>query len=468
MRLLPIDIRGFVGRLKRVATAGKRGAGAEIILLAGIVPAALLSQLKTSWLLAGGSLWLAFIPLLLGLWHGLGAGFSASVLLVAVLGGFSHLSATPVPGFEHIHAVGLLLLGMTAGEFRNGWAARIRRLEAEGSYHRTRLDQFTRSYHLLQASHVQLERQLGSNAVSLRTLLQRLKLQRAFIAANDEKALESIGKWLLDLFADAGRLHSAALYSVSERRTLQVPAIATLGQPEELSPFNPLLREALGAGCLTSLRAEADANTAGVIAVVPLIDSFGHVHGVVSIHEMPFFALRQSTFDLLAVLGGHVGDILTCRMRSVNDEGGIAAFRQCLHRTLNDVVSGSVPASLVTYRIGIAGHGQMDVLAGLCHEGRGLDQSWICGDSKGYAVVVALLPLTDATGAQRFLDRIERSAHKHYKAEDVPEAFLRKVWLLGRQHDAETLIEEVFGRFDIVCRQDVVEVDGPRTQKVAE
>jgi polysaccharide biosynthesis protein PelD len=460
------EIRRLAGRMRRFVTGRQRGAVLETTFFAAIVPAALLWQVKTSWLLDAGALWFAFIPLLLGLRYGLRAGLGASVLLAAVLGGLSHFSGTPISAFQHIYAVGLLLLGMTAGEFRDGWASRVRRLEAEGNYHRARLDEFTRTYHLLQASHAQLERQLGSNAVSLRTLLQRLKLHRAFIAANDDKALERVGKWLLDLFAEAGRLHTAALYSLSERGTLQVPAIATLGQPEELSPFNPLLREALGTGCLTSLRAEQDANTAGVIAVVPLIDSFGRIHGVVSIHEMPFFALRQSTFDLLAVLGGHVGDILAHRMKSICDEGGIAAFRQCLQRTLKDVVAGSVPASLVAVRIGVAGPRQADVLAWLCHEGRGLDQKWVYNDCNGYPVVAALLPLTDETGAQRFLHRIERHAHKHYKGSDVPQVFMGKVWPLDAQHDAETLIEEVFSRFDVVCRQDVVQVDGKLSQRV--
>lgn len=465
---MPTEPRGLTRRWRRGVLAQPLGAATlETVVLAAIVPAGLLWGAKL-WLFDSSELWLAFIPLLLGLRYGLGAGLAAGILLVTVLASFSHLAGAPVAPFEHMDAVGLLLVGMTAGEIRDGWASRIRRLESEKDYHRIRLDQFTRAYHLLQASHAQLERQLGSNAVSLRTLLQRLKLQRAFIAANDENALDTIGKWLLELFADAGHLHTAALYSVSERGTLQVPAIATLGQPEELSAFDPLLREALRSGCLTSLRAAHDTSAADVIAVVPLVDSFGRIHGVVSINEMPFFALRQSTFDLLAVLGGHVGDVLTRRMKSISDEQGIAAFKQCLQRTLKDVNTGSVPASLVAYRIGVADPGQADVLARLCHEGRGLDQNWICSDGNGYRIVLALLPLTDSTGAQRFLDRIERYAHKHYKAADAPQAFMSKVWLLGAEHNAETLAEEIFIRFEVVRPQDVVRVDDKVVAKVAE
>lgn len=453
------EMQRWARTLRQLVGAAQRAPAFETVVLAAVVPATVLWQVKASWLPDADSLWPAFIPLLLGLRYGLRAGLGASTLLVAVMGGFTLVSGTPAREFEPIHAVGLLLLGMTAGEFRDGWASRFRKLEAEGSYHRARLDEFTRTYHLLQASHAQLERQLGSNAVSLRTLLQRLKLQPGFAAAKDEKGLEGVGKSLLELFADAGRLHTAALYSIGERGTLLVPAVATLGQAAELSPFNPLLRQALSTGCLTSLRVQQDIGSAGVIAVVPLVDSSGRVHGIVSIHEMPFFALRQSTFDLLAVLGGHVGDILARRMKPLDGTGGIAAFRLCLQRALKDVVTGSVPASLVSVRIG-AGPDQADVVARISHEGRGLDRKWIGTDREGCAVVVALLPLTDAAGAECFLDRIGRLADKYGKATDASEAWVRKVWSLSAQHDAAGLLDEVLSRFEVVCGQDVIEVDG--------
>ena len=88
-----------------------------------------------------------------------------------------------------------------------------------------------------------------------------------------------------------------------------------VGQATDLSLFNPLLRETLRTGALTSVHASNEAVHEHVIAVVPLIDAAGHTHGVVAIYDMPFLSIHQDTFELLGVLGRHIGDILSRRAR---------------------------------------------------------------------------------------------------------------------------------------------------------
>jgi hypothetical protein len=44
---------------------------------------------------------------------------------------------------------------------------------------------------------------------------------------------------------------------------------------------------------------------------VPLVDVEGRVHAVVAVCDVPFVAFNVETLELLAALGGHLGDFLS-------------------------------------------------------------------------------------------------------------------------------------------------------------
>lgn len=419
----------------------------ETIVLAGIVPATAL-WFDGSRMLNSGFPWFVFIPLLLGLRYGFSAGAGSALLLVAVLASISYLQLGVLPEFPRMQAIGLLLLGMGAGEFHDFWRARLRRLDSQSRHHQARLEQFTRTYHLLRASHTQLERQLGGNVISMRASLQRLKLQQPVADADHEVPLGGIGGWLLEVLAEAGNLHTAALYAVNERGMLQSPAVAMVGDAAELSPFNPLLREAMRTGTIISVHASNEAVPMEVVAVVPLIDVLGRIHGVVSINEMPFIAVHQNTFDLLAVLGGYIGDILTSRARHWSQTQGETAFRYCLERSLESAHKNALPTVLVACKV--AECPSQDALANLfCAESRGLDESWICRDRSGHPVTLKILPLTDNIGVQSYLGRLQRLMRKQLGSSMTAEQLISYTWVLGEHHTVEEVLAEICINCDI-------------------
>lgn len=422
-----------VPRLERTAvTLG------EVLVLAGLLPALLL-WLKAAWFLDSGFVWLAVVPVLLGMRYGVAAGAGAALLLAADIGVFAYLN--PDHAFPSLQASCLLLLGMTAGQFRDSWSAKLRRVQSECTYHQARLEQFTRSYHLLSASHAQLEQRLGASATSLRTLLHRLKLRQP-PATHSDGALGGIGDWILGVFVEAGQLHTAALHTVSDRGTVHFPAVASVGEPPELSQFDPLVREAIHTGCVASVRAGHEGGPAQPIAVVPLIDASGRIHGIVSVSEMSFSALHQGTFDLLAVVGGHVGDILSRRARPVVQASGLWNFRHCLERCLCDARSCRVPSSLVAF--GFPASPEQDAVVDLlCKLGRGLDESWVSTSPQGELLILQLLPLTDAAGAKCYVERALTVLREELGEARLALAPRTEMWHLSRQRSVDSLLQEI-------------------------
>ena len=436
--------QAVAGFSSSVFDARLRGAAyLEILLLGAVLP------LLVLWF-AGARLeqfiipWLVFIPLFLGLRFGFTGGAAGALLPALVFAGVVYFEPQLLREFPRAEAIVLLLAGIGAGEFRDFWASRLRRLNALCRYHQARLEQFTRSYRVLQASHAQLERQLAGGATSLRTLLQRLKEQQALVKSDSDAPLGGMAEWVLQVMVEAGSLHAAAVHVVTERGVLQSPPVVVLGCEPELSRFNPLLRETLRSGALSSVRSTNATTAANVIAVVPLVDSVGHIHGVVSVNEMPFIGVNQHTFDLLAVLGGYLGDILSSHTRPMRQMQGRWSLRACLQRNLEDVRRSALPAALVACRI--ADTPSRDALVTLyCGASRALDQSWVARDRTGHPVTVRILPLTDHDGVHSYLHRLQQQVRELHGAEGMHSHIL----LLDAKYSADEVMAELCAICDI-------------------
>lgn len=415
----------------------------EIIVLAGLLPTAFF------WFAQAQSLPLLFpvlvlMPLLLGVNYGFLAGTGSALLTVAVLAGIGLLKPDLLKEFPKAQAIGLVLVGMCAGEARDIWAARIRRIDSLCRYHQTRLQQFTSAYHLLQVSHSQLERRMAGSVNSLRSALERLELcQPACDGARDEP-LGGIAEWLLEIMIEAGGLHTAAVYEISSKGVLRLPCLAMAGQAADLSSFNPLLRETLRTASLTSVHASHEALHEHVIAIVPLVDASGHIHGIVSIHDMPFLSVHQGTFELLAVLGRHIGDILMRRARPVGETHMRFALRESLERNLMDAKSSGLPAALIACKV-VDADCRHNLVNHCCNSSRGLDQSWISVNRQGESVIVKLLPLTDEAGVNSYLARLE----SEQTADCMANGILTHCWMLDGQRSIDELLAELCAACDM-------------------
>lgn len=378
-------------------------------------------------------------PLLLGLRYGFAAGAAGAVLTAVSLVLVSWLKPDAAFALLRAQTIGLVLVGMVAGQASDVWAARTRRLTTLTRYHQTRLEQFTSAYHLLKVSHAQLEQRIAGGTRNLRNALEGLKQREPLLNAQRGEPLGGIAEELLGIMVEQGDLYTAAVYALNERSLLRLPALAKAGDAPELSVFNPLLRETMRTGTLTSVQAGGDAGYEHVIAVVPLVDSSGYIHGVVVVNDMPFLAVNMDTFALLGVLGKHIGDILGRLTHPIDETDSVASLRDSLRRHLVDARKHGIPGAFLACRISDAS--RRGLLVAHCERsGRDLDQSWVAKDRKGHPVIFKLLPLTDETGATTFARRLQQ---QDIGGRSAKSGMVNHLWMLDQYRHVDEILAEV-------------------------
>jgi hypothetical protein len=267
----------------------------EVAVLAGLVIAA--------HLIGGlGAAWLALAPLLAGLRYGASRGVVCATAQVAALAAAAHWHVADDPPTGQA-ILGWLIAGLVPGQFCDAWTRRLRGLEIRVRDASERLAGLARAYHLIAASHDRLQRESPSDRSGLRETLEALARE---VESPGARAIESLGGRILELFRVHAAVRAATLYPVDADGRV-APAVATLGA-ETTGQDDPLVREAVRSGEVVSVRDLPAAVT--TLVAVPLADVRGRVHAVVAVHDLPFLVLHQDTLTLLAVLGGHLGDLM--------------------------------------------------------------------------------------------------------------------------------------------------------------
>lgn len=433
-------------RLRWIPEDARHIATLEVAMLAVILPAALFQFLEPRFAHVLLPM-LTLIPVLVGVRYGFLGGTVAALFLAAVLFEVFYFQPRVLEEFPKLHSVVFLFAGSVAGQFRDHWASRLRDMQSSANRDRIRLAQFTSTFHLLQASHAQLERHLAGNTTSLRTSLQWLKfhLPTTPVAAN--QSLGRIGPRLLDLLAETCNLHAAAVYAINERGLIDAVPVASIGAATDLSPFNPLLREALCAGTVVSVRAN-DAGVEQVIAVVPLIDSLGHIHGVVSVNQMLFIAIHQRTFDLMAIIARQIGDILASRDGTLSCATSSQTLRNCLARSLANARLNCLPLAIVASKV-VESTKTGQLVTHCLEVHRGIDQSWLCHDRLGHPVIVMLLPLADESAARSQVQRLRDHVAGQHGSLIATEGIQNFVWMVKADRSAEEVLAMILLTCDI-------------------
>lgn len=384
--------------------------------------------------------WLAIAPLLAGLRYGFAHGF-ASALCLALLVGLGHrlewgAAAARLPGSR---IVGILVVGMLAGEFADRWLRRIERLRVVGRYRQQRLEEFSRAYHLLKVSHDRLEERMAGNTTSLRGAL--LSLRRRF-SEGPHSGLADVGDAIMDLFAEHGWVQVAGLHEAISSGEIDPEPVARLGAAPRVDPSLPMIRRAVEARSLVTVRELPESS--GPLAVVPVEDVDDRLLGVVIIHEMPFVAFTEEHLHLLVVLGGHTADLLTAAEQTADLEDPAAQdFLRRLRRAHEDMRRYGLPASLVGVTIGPPGAraGVDRLLEGTK---RGLDQDWRRAAPDGGVILMLLMPLTDAQGVEGYERRVRALVRERFAgvvgSEEV--AFFSRP--LVRERDPEQELYELW------------------------
>jgi hypothetical protein len=358
--------------------------------------------------------WAALAPMLIGLRYGfMRALVNACLLVIAYL--VLHYVGPLYPILSSAWIVGVLVGGMLTGEVRDLWERRLQRLQMANEYRQFRLDEFTRAHQILRVSHDRLEQRVAGSDESLRGSLLGLR-DRLRRLPGDHDALAGLADSVLTLLSQYGSLQTAGLYRVRQGALQTVP-VATLGQMTELAADDALVQLCLGRGELVSVRETLVENGqnqhfSDLQLCVPLIDTEGRTLALLAVREMQFFAFHERTFSVLALLCGHIADLLQADPQALQlVDPDAHHFSAQMRRSLADVEQHGLCATLYAFEIDAA-DSELARLFDMSR--RGLDLHLMLPNARRQQCLLALLPLTGSEAAQGYIDRLEGLLRGHF------------------------------------------------------
>ncbi len=94
------------------------------------------------------------------------------------------------------------------------------KLYMANEYRQYRLDEFTRSYRLLQVSHDELELRIAGNNRSMRSTLLLLRQALQSVDKTQKNEFAAIGEQAMQIFSQYGAFTAAGLYEVDQEQVL--------------------------------------------------------------------------------------------------------------------------------------------------------------------------------------------------------------------------------------------------------
>lgn len=393
----------------------------EVVMVTLLLPAlGLWRHGSDPMFLHAGFPWVILAPLLLALRYGFAQGLLSALSLSMLMYGLFRSGRLGVQQFPSSLVLGLLLVAMLAGEFCDMWHRRLDRLSELNRYRQMLVQKFTRSYQLLQLSHEQLERRVLANTRSLRETMTYLRERALSIDSNSPDHRE-LNHLMMEVLSSFGLLQVAALYHVDDFGIFIPQVVAKLGNPKPVPIDDPMLLQAIRTKQLTCIRPEENptpqvpSEDSGptyisemLLAVIPLSDVNGKLRGVITVQAMPFEAISRDHLNLLAVIGGHLGDLL-----ALGAGGGAFEFNTALRRSHIDARDHRLAATLMGLRLNPK-QAPESLWQEVLELHRGLDQPWLTHDRQGDPALLLVMPLTDAEGARGFLARLDRHCQDRY------------------------------------------------------
>lgn len=358
--------------------------------------------------MTSGYLWVAAFPIIYAARYGSSWGaFCALVSGLVWMQPFLALEGSLTQ--RTIMSVGTLCLSIVVGSISDTWRKRSNQSEAENAYLRHRLKEFSNDYHVLKVSHGHLEEFMAGQRLSLRSALQALSP----VFTSSEEGIQA-GSELMAVFAQFCSVQVAGLYPMKSDTLVSSTPIATHGDMGELPVFDPLIRDAISERKLVSMRLDVnrvDTSDDSLLAVTPIADSSGRLHGVLAIRDMHFMAFQQENLNVLALLAGYAGDLLS---RSEGQSTSRTAwFLAELDSALRFCKSHSVPSTLVCVRLNKSEEAR-EVAQILSTNLRSLDRSWVLPSKNDGPTVSILLPLQSKQKSVEYLRRIGKEILKKH------------------------------------------------------
>ena len=349
--------------------------------------------------------WAVLSPALIGLRYGFAQAFVVAACLQVLALGYALLSnAAPWP-IPVSYNLGTLLIAMICGEFRDIWANRIEHLERSNNYRQARLEEFTRTYHLLKISHDRLEQANAGNRSSLRSAM--LELRRI---AQARGSVEETAGALLDMVNNYCTVQSATVWKLEGNRLRE--SIGQVGA--QTTDADKLTKDPLFVAALTNqMTASVDVHNAestsgrkpgDPLVCVPLLDAYRETQAMLVVTQLPFFSFSERNLQLLTIICGAIADFLRPQEEiAASLPNDTAEFVMHTRRCYRDAKTFDLSAAVLAIEF------KNETLAPalvetIRDETRGLDLVLEI-DGGEHPALLLLLPLTRAAGLSKFLVR---------------------------------------------------------------
>lgn len=392
-------VRSLLDRAKEASA--QTGKVLELVAFACVIPVCGLLLFPHDPVgLISGFPWAVVGPMLFAARYGSSWGVTCSLLLAVIIN-------LPIDAYAAMSAqyltlcLGTVIMSLLIGDAASEWRKRSQQAAAENMYLRHRLKEFSTDYHVLKVSHGQLEEYMAGQRLSLREALQQVKP----VLSTSKDGIQA-GSELMAIFSQFCSVQVAGLYSMSSDSVINTKAIAVHGDMFELPQFDPLLRVAISERELVSIKLESLAENHHdqcLLAVVPLVDTDGYLHGVLAVKDMHFMAFQQQNLNILALLGSYIGNLLT---RSQGEAlSRVDWFMSELDTVLRFARSHETESSLLSFKFK-QHERSAEIATYISNTIRSLDASWLPDSEDESVVVCLLLPLMSETQSLAFLQRI--------------------------------------------------------------
>lgn len=358
--------------------------------------------------ISSGFAWAAVGPVIFAARYGVTWGAACALAaIIAIL--YPHAAYAGQFGLAVALAIGTLVLAVIVGDSSTNWRKRAGQASAENQYLRHRLKEFSNDYHVLKVSHGQLEEYMAGQKLSLRQALQQLKP----VLSTNHEGLQA-GEELMAVFAQFCSVQVAGLYTMKSDTVVDSRAVAVHGNMGELPTFDRILNVAVKERKVVSIKLATladDQHVDGLLACVPIADSDDNLHGVLAIRDMHFMAFQQENLNLLSLLAGYIGDMLTRSKGSGQSQG--AWFMAEMDTALRFARTHSVQSALLSLRLKRFDRDE-EVADFISTNLRSLDASWQPKTKDGSHTVVILLPLVTEAQAEGYVARLVAAVQKEY------------------------------------------------------
>ncbi len=392
--------------------------------------------------------WPMLGPILISLRYGFSKGFQCFAFLTVSMFFLKQLMFEDI-NFSLPILIGSGLIIMITGEFTDYWRKSIKENELNYVYMEQKLQSFTQSYYLLKISHDQLEQRAASKIMSLRTSIQIL--QKTALTKVDNR-LESLGDECLHILSDVVGMYEAGIYLVKDDQ-VQNNCISAIGKGHSLVLDDPMLLE-----MLDKKRIFTPANIHDVQdeelhyqLVIPLVDSYNKLQGVVLAEKVKFVALTDANLALISLVASYMANFMCEKLYTpiLKPEQG-KIFNQYLEQLHFNKLHYGADSALVIF-VDKSREQTLPIKKFIDYR-RGADIYWNCFTPKGEHAMVALLPMTTVFEAKQFIDRLLSVVKDKYDA-DVRQLEMLGPYVAFSQSDEVTKVLSTLGEAPVT--QDV-------------